>query len=64
MRHAIDRFTDHHPCVWQSKSGLGSQGRLKAVVIAITYDHLLTKNWHRYSEQPFALFIDRFHAQV
>ncbi len=64
MHRAIDRFTDQHPSVIQSKARLGAHGRLKAVVIDITYDHLLAKSWWHYSNQPFCDFIDRFHAQA
>ncbi len=64
MHSAIDRFTDQHPCVKQSKSRLGTQGRLKAVVIDITYDHLLAKNWQHYSDQPLVDFINGFHTHA
>jgi acyl carrier protein phosphodiesterase len=63
MHLAIDRFTDNHPCIMTSKSRLGQTGRLKGVVIDITYDHLLSRNWHRYSNIPRDQFIDTFHKR-
>ena len=45
-------------------SRLGSQGRLRGVVIDITYDHLLAKNWQDYSDIPLEDFIEEFHQQT
>jgi acyl carrier protein phosphodiesterase len=60
MHREIDRYTDQHPRFLQSKARLGPQGRLKAVVVDITYDHLLAKNWQRYARMPLDDFIDHF----
>jgi acyl carrier protein phosphodiesterase len=60
MHQSIDDFTDSHPLVMKSTSRLGQKGYLKGVVIDVTYDHLLLRNWHRYSHTPFEVFIDTF----
>ena len=39
----IDSYTDSHLFFKNSKNKLGSKGLLKAVVIDLTYDYLLTK---------------------
>jgi acyl carrier protein phosphodiesterase len=49
--------------VMKSKSRLGQNGYLKGVVIDVTYDHLLVRNWHHYSHTPFDEFIDTFNWQ-
>ncbi len=61
MHRAIDRFTDMHPLVRQSKTRLGVNGYLRGVVIDIVYDHLLVKHWRRFSTLPYASFVEAFH---
>ncbi len=63
MHRRIDRFTDSHPRVRQSKSRLAKRGYLKGVVIDITYDHLLARNWRRFSNRPIKEFIETFHRR-
>jgi acyl carrier protein phosphodiesterase len=60
----IDSYTDKHPTFKQSKNRLGNSGLLKAVVIDLTYDYLLTKNWHRYSTITLDKFLDNFYANA
>ncbi len=57
----IDSYTDKHPTFKQSKNRLGKNGLLKAVVIDLTYDYLLTKNWHRYSNIMLDDFLNDFY---
>ncbi len=51
LHHEIDRYTDTHPIVKQSKARLLPKYRhYSGVIIDIFYDHYLAKNWSRYSE--------------
>lgn len=56
----IDKFTDTHPLVKQSKAALTNRKYLKGVVIDIVYDHLLTKHWHHFSSVNFEVFTEKF----
>lgn len=60
----IDSYTDNHPTFKQSKNRLGNTGLLKAVVIDLTYDYLLTKNWHKYSNITLDKFLDEFYINA
>ena len=60
----IDTFTDKHPLVRQSKRRLKNRKYLKAVVIDIVYDHLLTKHWQKYASSDFELFTAKFRQQA
>ena len=64
MHRSIDRFTDDHPVVARSKTRLGERGCLKGVVIDITYDHLLAKNWARFSRISLTEFVFAFHMNT
>ena len=60
----IDSFTDSHQTVSKSKSRLREKGLLKSVIIDLTYDHLLTKNWEQFSSIPLRDFLDTFNKQA
>lgn len=60
MHKSIDKFTDSHAIVSQSKSRLG-KGYLKGVVIDLLYDHFLSLNWEQYSRIPQSEFLQHFH---
>lgn len=49
----IDTFTDSNEIVTQSKRRLRDSGLLKSIVIDITYDYFLTKNWESFCNVPF-----------
>ncbi len=59
----IDSYTDSHILFKASKEKLGEKGLLKAVVIDLTYDYLLTKNWQRFSNISKELFLNEFYNQ-
>ncbi|MEE4244794.1 MAG: ACP phosphodiesterase [Kangiellaceae bacterium] len=63
MHSSIDSFTDSHPLFLQSKKRLGEKGYLKAVVIDVTYDHLLLKHWQTFVEKNSTEFINNFYSQ-
>jgi len=60
----IDSFTDSHKTVSKSKSRLREKGVLKSVIIDLTYDYLLTKNWDHFSSIPLRTFLDTFNEQA
>ncbi|HNW97055.1 MAG TPA: ACP phosphodiesterase [Bacteroidales bacterium] len=52
LHHAIDKFTDKHPVVAESKQRLRAEFRHYSPVIAdIYYDHFLAVNWKKYSDE-------------
>ncbi|QKF81736.1 ACP phosphodiesterase [Halarcobacter ebronensis] len=57
----IDAYTDSHEKFKKSKNRLGEKGLLKAVVMDLTYDYLLTKNWNKFCNIPQKEFLDTFH---
>lgn len=60
----IDSYTDAHTQFIQSKSRLGTKGLLKPIIIDLTYDYLLTKNWDRYCCIPIDEFLQTFYTQA
>jgi len=51
LHRMIDEFTDDHPIVKESLSRLRKhQGKYAPVVLDICYDHLLARNWDKYSD--------------
>ena len=52
----IDAYTDSHHSFLTSKSRLRKKGLLKPVIIDLTYDYLLTKNWNIFSTIPCKCF--------
>ena len=63
MHKAIDKFTDTHAIVAQSKSRLG-KGYLKGVVLDLLYDHFLAINWDKYSSLSQAEFLQTFYTNA
>jgi acyl carrier protein phosphodiesterase len=65
MHRKIDAFTDRHPIFQQSKLRLRAQGYLRGVVIDLSYDHMLMKNWARYDHTVTArAFLDNFYRNA
>ena len=60
----IDSFTDNNEIVKLSIKRLGKSGLLRAVVIDITYDYLLSKNWNKFSSIPLDMFLKTFYTQA
>ena len=60
----IDSFTDSHRMFALSKSRLANAGFLRGVVIDLAYDHMLTRNWERYSDQSLEAFLAEFHTEA
>ncbi|RXK00419.1 hypothetical protein CRU98_04470 [Arcobacter sp. CECT 8986] len=57
----IDSYTDNHIEFKNSKNRLGEKGLLKPVVVDLTYDYLLTKNWNRYCNISLNKFLNIFY---
>jgi len=60
----IDAYTDSHNIVSKSKASLRKKGLLKAVVIDLTHDYFLTKNWDIFCNIPIKEFTHDFYAQA
>ena len=60
----IDSFTDSHEIVKLSKRRLREKGLLKPVIIDLTYDYLLTKNWNLYSNISLKEFTNNFYEKA
>ncbi|MDZ4716099.1 MAG: ACP phosphodiesterase [Cytophagales bacterium] len=53
----IDRFTDRHPTVKESKSRLWPKYRhYSSVIVDVYYDHFLASLWKNFSEEPLEAF--------
>lgn len=60
LHRLIDGFTDRHPITLRSMSRVASaMGWFSGIVIDIYYDHVLAREWHRYSTEPLAEFAAR-----
>lgn len=57
----IDSFTDNHKYFHQSKQRLANKGLLRGIVIDLTYDYLLTKNWNTFCSISQEEFLQHFY---
>lgn len=57
----IDSFTDSHMIVKESKKRLRQKGLLKPIIIDLTYDYFLTKNWDSFCNIPIDEFSKKFY---
>lgn len=63
LHHEIDRYTDTHPIVLETKMRLRpTQGKYSPVVADILYDHFLSANFYRYSEISIEQFAENTYA--
>ena len=63
--HEIDRFTDTHPIVKQSKNRLVPKYRhYSGVIIDIYYDHFLAKNWKDYSDVDLKTYAEHIYKYL
>ncbi len=60
----IDRYTDSHDIVRLSKKRLREKGLLKPVIIDLTYDYFLTKNWDLFSTISLDEFTQKFYTKA
>lgn len=63
LHRLIDGFTDRHPTTLRSISRVSrTMGWYGGIVIDIYYDHILAREWLRYSSEPLASFAARSYA--
>lgn len=63
LHRQIDAFTDRHPVVQRSIGRVSKTlGWFAGIAIDIYYDHLLARDWPRYSGEPLRNFADRAYA--
>lgn len=61
----VDAFTDSHPIVLASKQLFeGPSRRYSGILLDVFYDHLLAKEWARYSDADLEEFIQRFYRAL
>lgn len=61
----VDAITDCHPLTREGFLLLQPEaGRLAGIAIDIFYDHFLTKNWDRFSSQPFEEFVEEIYDEI
>ena len=61
----IDAFTDRHPVVQRSIARVSAKlGWFTGIVIDIYYDHILAREWERFSPEPLRSFADRVYTML
>lgn len=65
LHREIDRFTDTHRVVLESKKRLRPEfGHYAPVIVDIFYDHFLARDFAKFSEQPLEDVVDTFYARI
>lgn len=64
MHVAIDKFTDHHELIGNSKKRLGLDGHLKGVVLDLVFDHFLTNNWKLFCRLKLETYLELFNQNA
>lgn len=64
MHQSIDKFTDTHALIANSKSRLGQKGHLKGVVLDLLHDHFLSLNWDLYCRWELDFYLERFNHKA
>ena len=61
----IDSYTDSHPAV-KASAGLLPEGRRRdaGILLDVFYDHLLSRQWQRWCDEPRQALLDRFYAAL
>lgn len=60
LHREIDFYTDNHPIVRQSIHRLQSKHhKYSGVIVDMFYDHLLARNWGKFSSEPLELYSAR-----
>ena len=60
----IDSFTDSNKIIKKSKKRLREKGLLKSIIIDISFDYFLTKNWDKFCTMPFEEFTSNFYKEA
>jgi acyl carrier protein phosphodiesterase len=65
LHRAVDAWTDAHPVVLAAKARFRPHARRFAgIVLDVYYDHVLAREWARWSDEPLAAFAQRFYAAL
>ncbi|MDB5309688.1 MAG: acpH [Gemmataceae bacterium] len=65
LHRLVDGFTDRHPVVQRSIGRIaGKYHWFSGIIIDIYYDHVLAREWPRYSTEPLRAFADRAYAAL
>jgi acyl carrier protein phosphodiesterase len=65
VHRTIDAWTDAHPVVLEAKTLFRPHARRFAgIVLDVYYDHVLAREWARWSDEPLAAFTRRFYAAL
>jgi acyl carrier protein phosphodiesterase len=65
LHREIDTYTDAHPIFRQSTKKLHERYHHYAgVIIDVFYDHFLSKNWSKYSDEKLEDFVERFYQSL
>lgn len=63
MHRRLDTFTDSNPIFLDSKRRISdSNRRFAGVLIDMSYDHFLAKNWRQFSTVPLEEYADNFYS--
>lgn len=61
----VDRYTDDYPQVVQARALFGDgRRRYAGIALDVYYDHLLARDWHRYSDIALDAFTAPFYAHL
>ena len=62
LHRAVDRYTDSHPLVRETRQLCQPANRLFArIALDVYYDYFLTKHWHRHCSKSIDSVVDRFY---
>ncbi|MDE2729665.1 MAG: ACP phosphodiesterase [Gemmatimonadota bacterium] len=62
---AVDRYTDNHDVVRESKALISpSRRRFAGIIVDICYDHFLALRWTDFSDEPLSAFIERTYGSL
>lgn len=65
LHRAIDTYTDAHPIFRKSTKRLHEKYHHYAgVIVDVFYDHFLSKNWTKYSDEPLQEFVQDFYQSL
>lgn len=65
LHRAVDRFTDSHPLVQQSRARLPQHWRhYRGVLVDVFYDHFLASNFDKLANEPLDAFATRVYAAL
>jgi acyl carrier protein phosphodiesterase len=61
----VDGFTDRHPVVQRGIGRIGAEwGWFSGIILDVYFDHLLARDWARWSAEPLRTFADRVYAEM